>query len=699
MIKIKKAAAFTLALLLIFSITAAPTGQMTSYAGYNDSGSIAYTEAVEALSELGVLAGYEDNTFRPERNVTRAEASKIICYILIGTEEADALKKAPTSFDDVAQTHWANPFIEYCASKGIITGYGDGRFGPGDNVTAAQMAKMLLTAIGYGAQGEFEGVSWMRNTVDKAQAKGIEILTKTGAGDFSAPATREQIAQYTYNTLTIPNMVMWDPASGEYKDMGMNLMFKSFGEDSGEKLAGYVDPEQYVSEGWSKVYRSELVDGLYYNSCGYAIKESDYRDMLSKRSKIYSQVITSGMDTYDKVQAIHDWVCDNITYNHAYFDHQSTWKPTKSSYQYEHQLGWAGLMLGTAVCAGYSDAYKFLLDGLGIDCVFIYGPIPNQGGQHAWNLVKIEGAYYHVDTTWDDQETFISYFYFLDSDSTISSKKGSRDYREWERGKFPSCPKDYSFPTISASVNNPAYGGVEGSFIGWGKGQTAAVKGTTIYISAKARAGYEFDFWEVVSGGVSLGNVNSPDTSFIMPNSNVQVKANFKQSGQDAVFKITVSVNDSAFGTASADQKTAERDTKVLLCADAADGYVLEYWEVNSSEVKINVINPQEAWFTMPGRDVSIRASFKPVAPIVPVAYKITMSVNDFEMGSASASAKAAAQGETVLISAITNEGYEFESWEVVSGGVTISEGNSPDAEFTMPNSDVTIIAHFGESL
>ncbi|MCL1983408.1 MAG: S-layer homology domain-containing protein [Clostridiales bacterium] len=639
MVKMKKAASLLLALLLVFVAAAAPTGQLASagqisnYAEYSDSGSITYPEAVEALSGLGVLAGYEDNTFRPGRNVTRAEASKIICYILIGTEAADALKSAPSSFNDVAQAHWANPCIEYCASKGIIAGYGDGRFGPGDNVTAAQMAKMLLASIGYGACGEFEGASWMSNTLGKAQSKGIEILTGTRVSDFSAPATREQIAQYTYNALTIPNMVVWDSASGEYKDIGVTLLLKSFGENGGEKPAGYVDPEQYNAEGWSKTYRNELVDGLYYNSCGYAIKESDYRDMLSKRAQIYSQVIVPGMDDYDKIQAIHDWICDNITYNNAFSDHKSTWKPTKSQYQYEHQLGWAGLILGTAVCAGYSDAFKFLLDGLGIECIFIYGQVPSQGGQHAWNLVKLGGSYYHVDNTWDDQESYISYFYFLDSDATISGKTQNEDYREWSRSKFPSCPKDYSFPVVSASVNDPAYGGVEGSFISWGKGQYATVKGTTVYLRAIVRPGCEFDFWEVVSGGAALKSIDSPNTSFAMPNSNVHVKANFKQQGAGPASDSTVPENDPASDTANADHSAAE--------------------------------------------------------------HAITVSANDAERGTASSTPGAAILGDTVSISAVANEGFEFGHWEVVSGGVTISDENSPDAEFMMQNSDVSVKAHF----
>ena len=188
---------------------------------YADFDSIQYKEAVDVLTALGVLQGDGDDgarAFRPGDTITRAEASKIIAYILLGTRAADSLVPAATGFRDVPASHWASPFVGYCVQRGIINGYGTGLFGPSDPVTAVQLAKMLLTAVGYGTQGEYVGAGWELRVLDKAMARNIEILSRTGNVDYSAAATREQVAQYTFNALTIPVTVTWNSFINDYVD-------------------------------------------------------------------------------------------------------------------------------------------------------------------------------------------------------------------------------------------------------------------------------------------------------------------------------------------------------------------------------------------------------------------------------------------------------------------------------------------------
>lgn len=72
-----------------------------------------------------------------------------------------------------------------------------------------------------------------------------------------------------------------------------------------------------------------------------------------------------------------------------------------------------------AVCDGYSGAYKLLLDAAGIECGHVSGDSIGDGLSHAWNVVKICGNYYHVDTTWDDGGS-IKYEHFMRSDDVIN---------------------------------------------------------------------------------------------------------------------------------------------------------------------------------------------------------------------------------------------------------------------------------------
>ena len=161
----------------------------------------AYT-AVQTLSSLSILNGYEDGTFGPEKDITRAEFAAVVCRALNMEGSANGSKGA-TQFADVPADHWASAFIGYAAGLGIVNGYGDGNFGPEDNVTYEQAIKMLVVALGFEPMaarkgGYPTGYLVVGNTY--GMTKGVKV-----AGD-SAAANRGVVAQLTYNALDIPMM-------------------------------------------------------------------------------------------------------------------------------------------------------------------------------------------------------------------------------------------------------------------------------------------------------------------------------------------------------------------------------------------------------------------------------------------------------------------------------------------------------------
>ena len=105
--------------------------------------------AVQTLSSLEILNGYEDGTFKPEGDITRAEFCAVVCRAL-GLEGSANGAKGATQFTDVAADHWASGYINLAAGQKIVNGYGDGKFGPEDNVTYEQAVKMLVVALGFG---------------------------------------------------------------------------------------------------------------------------------------------------------------------------------------------------------------------------------------------------------------------------------------------------------------------------------------------------------------------------------------------------------------------------------------------------------------------------------------------------------------------------------------------------------------------
>ena len=111
--------------------------------------------------------------------------------------------------------------------------------------------------------------------------------------------------------------------------------------------------------------------------------------VTQKVQQVAAAVITSGMSEKDKAAALHDWLTD-----HAYYD-----------LTYTHYDADGVLLYGTGVCESYAKAYKLLLEAVGIDCYILTGTAVSSDGtteSHAWNLVKIDGKWSHVDVTWDD---------------------------------------------------------------------------------------------------------------------------------------------------------------------------------------------------------------------------------------------------------------------------------------------------------
>ncbi|MBR6632885.1 MAG: S-layer homology domain-containing protein [Clostridia bacterium] len=153
-----------------------------------------HEDALQLLVDLGVIGGYEDGSLRPDNLVERDEMAKII-YVLY-TTFIDA-GEGTVSFKDVPADNWANGYISWCSAKGIVGGYGNGNFGPDDNVTYDQALKMVCGALGY---TDWNPAFWPTDVRTKALrelklGEGIEGV----AG--SDKVTRGQVAQIVYNAL------------------------------------------------------------------------------------------------------------------------------------------------------------------------------------------------------------------------------------------------------------------------------------------------------------------------------------------------------------------------------------------------------------------------------------------------------------------------------------------------------------------
>ncbi len=123
-------------------------------------------QPVMRLSELGIIDGYEDSTYRPWNNVTRAEFCKIVVAMMDKTTEAKSIS-ASSAFDDVNKVKWCIPYVNYLTTNNIIKGYADATFKPNNIITYAEAVTILCRILGYNEDSV--GYSWPANYINKAE--------------------------------------------------------------------------------------------------------------------------------------------------------------------------------------------------------------------------------------------------------------------------------------------------------------------------------------------------------------------------------------------------------------------------------------------------------------------------------------------------------------------------------------------------
>ncbi|WP_039655990.1 transglutaminase domain-containing protein [Clostridium tyrobutyricum] len=171
-------------------------------------------------------------------------------------------------------------------------------------------------------------------------------------------------------------------------------------------------------------------------------------NVLNKKVQdIVNGVTNSSMKDYQKELALHDYVVNNAKYDQR---DENGGIPDDSYNAY-------GILIdGVGVCQGYADAMYRLLKAAGIENIMVIGQANNGSGLigHAWNIVKIQGKYYNLDSTWDDPVTdngtnVLSHLYF-----NITDKQLSVDHK-WNESNYPSCNStDYSYSKIASLQKN-----------------------------------------------------------------------------------------------------------------------------------------------------------------------------------------------------------------------------------------------------
>ena len=139
-----------------------------------------------------------------------------------------------------------------------------------------------------------------------------------------------------------------------------------------------------------------------YAGAGDPAEIAAFQQAVEQTAAEIKETLSDQPDRYEQVLAIHDYLCTHVSYKENSYAHTA-----------------AGVFLKSreVVCEGYAKAFKILCGRFGIPAVLIPGGALKSNGTregHMWNYVQMEdGFWYMLDTTWDDQKTYISRKYFL----------------------------------------------------------------------------------------------------------------------------------------------------------------------------------------------------------------------------------------------------------------------------------------------
>ncbi len=192
----------------------------------------------------------------------------------------------------------------------------------------------------------------------------------------------------------------------------------------------------------NEINYTQRVGGGYIMNFKYAFtKEEVYEYLLEidEFSTDFCSAISPSLSSFDKALLVHDFVVNNIEYDKTLID------PWRNDV-------YGGLINNYSACLGYSKTYQYLMCRLGIDTLMAYG----YGGdeQHAWNVINLDGEYYHVDTTFNDTSKVFStgsdyskvqheYTFLSDDDITKTHEILSEKFSSYKLPECNSTQKNY----------------------------------------------------------------------------------------------------------------------------------------------------------------------------------------------------------------------------------------------------------------
>lgn len=247
--------------------------------------------------------------------------------------------------------------------------------------------------------------------------------------------------RYVFNTLTDEDKVLYITiydALTEYRESDPIVVEDI---DTVNRVYNCVmidNPELFYVEGID-VIMTESASRKYCTLSGnYSVREDQMSSLLAQADKEVDRIIASipaGCTDYEKIVYIYEYIAENTDY-----------VPESQNNQNIISV----LLNKSSVCSGYAKTFQYIMYRLGIPCTIVTGRAGVPSVNHAWNMVELDGEYYHVDATWGDMQNYkiICYDYLMIDDETISET-----HRVVSDIVYPECSSDdYNYYVVTDTL-------------------------------------------------------------------------------------------------------------------------------------------------------------------------------------------------------------------------------------------------------
>ncbi|MFR2621040.1 MAG: InlB B-repeat-containing protein [Clostridia bacterium] len=205
-------------------------------------------------------------------------------------------------------------------------------------------------------------------------------------------------------------------------------------------MFNYSNPQYYfINGGYAYIESRGILVPTFYTEFQSGSKRSQATQAMKNTITSWESTIASAGSTEQKAKAAHDLIAKKVQYDDNYLTNPEN--PF-------HQSAYSVFCDDHSVCAGYTKAFEMLMNGAGIDTIAVLST------DHAWNMIRINDSWYHMDCTWDDLDGYAGYeiiYKFFNRSEAVIKSDGTHEIESMFDGKLPAS-------TLDSGANNTSIG-------------------------------------------------------------------------------------------------------------------------------------------------------------------------------------------------------------------------------------------------